>query len=57
MTMVTEARKIFDEYSEIFTNVRGSQGLRVRGINLAGFEKLCLERDVFTIRQQNNFIN
>ena len=52
-----EVRRLFDEYSEGFNNLRGMGGLRVKGISLKAFEKLCLDKEVFTIRQQNNFIN
>ena len=39
------------------TNARDTNGIAVRGVTIAGFERLCLDRDVFTIRAQNNFIN
>ena len=31
--------------------------MRIKAISFDKFEDLCLERDVFTIRQQNSFIN
>ena len=34
-----------------------AEGIRTRGLTYDAFERLCLERDVFTIRQQNSFIN
>lgn len=46
-----EIRNLFNEYSKVFTNIRGSEGIKIRGISYDSFEKLCLERDVFTIRQ------
>ena len=52
-----EIRNIFNDYNKVFTNIRGSEGIKIRGISYESFEKLCLERDVFTIRQQNSFIN
>ena len=53
-----EIRNLFNEYSQTFKNVPGANGLKVRGITYDSFEKLCLtEKDVFTIRQQNSFIN
>ena len=54
---MSEIRSLFSEYSKVYTNVRGSEGIKVRGISYEAFEKLCLDRDVFTIRQQNSFIN
>ena len=54
---LAEIRHIFNEYAEVHTNVRGCEGLKVRGISFDKFEDLCLEKDVFTIRQQNSFIN
>ena len=37
--------------------MKGDAGIKVRMMDRDGFERLCLERDVFTIRQQNSFIN
>ena len=54
---MTEIRNLFNEYSKAYTNIKGAEGIRVRGISYESFEKLCLDRDVFTIRQQNSFIN
>jgi len=54
---MAEIRALFSEYSKTYTNVKGSEGIKVRGISFDGFEKLCLEKDIFTIRQQNSFIN
>lgn len=39
------------------SNVKNAGALKVRGINLESFERLCLANKVFTIRQQNVFIN
>ena len=33
------------------------QPVKVKGISFENFENLCLEKDIFTIRQQNSFIN
>ena len=46
-----EIRGLFSEYAQVYGNVKGSEGVRVRGISFDNFEKLCLEKDVFTIRQ------
>ena len=54
---MVEIRALFNEYSKTYTNVKGTEGIKVRGISFDNFEKLCLEKDVFTIRQQNSFIN
>ena len=56
-SQLTEIRALFNEYSEINTNVKGTEGMKLRAITLDSFENLCLEKDVFTIRQQNSFIN
>jgi len=45
---------LFNEYSE---SLKDAKGLRVKGLDYENFERLCLERDIFTIRQQNSFIN
>lgn len=42
---------LFNEYAQVFTDVKGSEGLKVRGISYDQFEKMCLEKDIFTIRQ------
>ena len=52
-----EIRSLFNEYSEFHRNPKDPKGLNIRGISFDKFEDLCLERDIFTIRQQNNFIN
>ena len=52
-----EIRNLFNEYSTYSTKIKGSEGIRIRAINIDNFENLCLEKDVFTIRQQNSFIN
>jgi hypothetical protein len=44
-------RKLFEEYAEPHVSLRGNSGYKVRGITIAAFEKLCLSKDVFTIRQ------
>ena len=45
-----EIRNIFNEFGKVYTNIRGAEGIKVKGISYEAFEKLCLERDVFTIR-------
>lgn len=45
-----EIRNIFNEYSEVHTNIRGNEGIKIRGISYDRFEDLCLEKDIFTIR-------
>ena len=45
-----EIRNIFNEFGKVYTNIRGAEGMKVKGISYEAFEKLCLERDVFTIR-------
>ena len=45
-----EIRNLFNEYSKVYTNIRGSEGVKIRGVPYEAFEKLCLDRDVFTIR-------
>lgn len=52
-----EAKRLFEEYASNHPNLKNELGLPIKGINPKQFEKLCLEKDVFTIRQQNNFIN
>lgn len=52
-----EIRLLFNDYAELHSNVKGQEGIKVKGISFDNFENLCLERDVFTIRQQNSFIN
>ena len=54
---MNEVRNLFNDYSFMYSNIKGAEGLKIRGINLENFERLCLDRDVFTIRQQNVFIN
>ena len=46
-----EIRGLFNEYAEVHKNVRGSEGIRLKAISFDNFERLCLEKDVFTIRQ------
>ena len=52
-----EARRLFEDYAEVHPKIKNALGLPIKGIGAKTFERLCLERDVFTIRQQNNFIN
>lgn len=54
---LVEIRNLFNEYSKVYTNIEGSEGIKLRGVSYESFEKLCLDKDVFTIRQQNSFIN
>ena len=57
-SQMAEIRSLFNEYAEYHVNPEvGKEGLKIRGIIYDRFEDLCLERDVFTIRQQNSFIN
>ena len=52
-----ELRNLFNEYAEYHQNTESVDGLKLRAISFIKFEDLCLENDVFTIKQQNNFIN
>ena len=52
-----ELRNLFNEYAEYHQNTDSVDGLKLRAISFIKFEDLCLENDVFTIKQQNNFIN
>ena len=45
-----EIRNLFNEYSKVYTNIKGAEGIKLRGVSYEAFEKLCLDRDVFTIR-------
>jgi len=45
-----EIRLLFNDYAELHSNVKGQEGIKVKGISFDNFENLCLERDVFTIR-------
>ena len=55
---MSEIRNLFNEYAEYHRDPEGgTNGLKVRGISFEKFEDLCLEKDAFTIRQQNSFIN
>ena len=42
---------LFNEYAINFTNLPNSVGLKVRGLSFDTFERMCLEKDIFTIRQ------
>lgn len=49
---MNEIRTLFNEYAEHHRNPEASDdGMKVRGIVFERFEDLCLEKDVFTIRQ------
>jgi len=57
LTQIAESKRLFEEYAEMVMDSKDRPGMKVRGVTLMGFEKMCLDRDVFTIRSQNNFIN
>ena len=46
-----EVKKLFDEYAEVHQGVpKGKETVRLKGISYLNFERMCLEKDVFTIR-------
>lgn len=52
-----EIRVLYFEYAEVQNVAKTNEVVKLKGISYDNFEKLCLEKDVFTIRQQNSFIN
>ena len=50
-----DIRNLYNEYAEMHSTPKDS--IKVKGINYDAFERLCVEKDIFTIRQQNSFIN
>lgn len=52
---LAELKRTFDEHAESHENEDGEKP--VRRLNLAAFSRLCMDRDIFTIKAQNTFIN
>ena len=51
-----ELKKYFDDFAELHDD--NEEGRKPqRGLDLPAFQKLCLEKDLFTIKAQNDFIN
>lgn len=42
---------LFNEYAEVQKSQKANELVKIKGINYDNFERLCLEKDVFTIRQ------
>lgn len=51
-----ELKRLFDEYAELHDDFEDGRKPQ-RGLNMAAFQRLCLEKEIFTIKAQNNFIN
>ena len=51
-----ELKRLFDEYAELHDDLEDGRKPQ-RGLDLDAFRRLCLEKEVFTIKAQNAFIN
>ena len=52
----SEIKRIFDDYAELHDSEEEGRKPQ-RGLDHAAFERLCIEKDLFTIKAQNHFIN